>query len=84
MEKPEGWMDGQHQTNIPPPRRVDKKSFGNIYLQLLLCSKSSTSNLPSEITINNECITCLEKIASTLNKYLAGVAEQFQDNSSNV
>ena len=47
-------------------------------------SKSSTSNLPSEIIINNERITGSENIASTLNKYFASVAEQFQDNNSNV
>ena len=60
------------------------KSFENIHAQLLLCSRSSTFYLPSEIIINNECITCSEKIASTLNKYFASVAEQFQANSSNV
>ena len=47
-------------------------------------SKSSPSNLPSEIIINNERITGSENIASTLNKYFASVAEQFQDNNSNV
>ena len=47
-------------------------------------SKSSPSNLPSEIIINNERITGSENIASTLNKYFASVAEQLQDNNSNV
>ena len=45
---------------------------------------SKSSNLPSKIIINDERITGLEKIASTLYKYLASVAEQFQDNNSNV
>ena len=47
-------------------------------------SKSSTFNLPSEIIINNERTTGSENIASTLNKYFASVAEQFQDNKSDV
>ena len=72
----DGWTT---PNQYPSASAGDRKSFGNIYVQLLLCSKSSTSNLPSEIIINNECITGSEKIASTLNKYFASVAEQFQD-----
>ena len=66
-------MDGQHQTNIPPPRRGIES-----HLEISTYSYYF-SNLPSEIIINNECITGSEKIASTLNKYFASVAEQFQD-----
>ena len=47
-------------------------------------SKSSPSNLPSEIIINNERITGSEKITSTLDNYFRLVAEQLQDNYSNV
>ena len=45
---------------------------------------SKSSNLPSEIIVNNDRITGSEMITLTLDKYFALVAEQLQDNNSNV
>ena len=73
-------------------KQVKRKYFSESYTKVIwkhlrtvtTWSKSSTSNLPSVIIINNERIKGSEKLVSTLNRYFASVAEQFQDNNSNV
>lgn len=45
---------------------------------------SSTNNLPTELIINNNCITDSEKIATELNKFFATIAENFKPSESEV